>query len=86
MKSSKTKNLILLASLLIFCLINLLGGFHLVKAGEEELTLMVWPWSGEVDDALDRAIDEYEEQSDISIDLIRVLDETKSHVLYNYQL
>jgi len=86
MKNSKTGSLILLAALLIFSLINLLGGFYPVKAAEEELRLMVWTWSDEMDDALDRAIEEYEEQSGISINLIRVVDKTKSHVEYNYQL
>lgn len=72
MKSSKTTRLILLVALLLFCLISLLGGFYPANAQEEMLRVMVWSWSPEVDEALDKALAEFKERTGVNIELIRL--------------
>ena len=86
LKYPKTKTLVTVTALLSLCLTSLLGWSSPLKAEEERLSLMVWTWSNEVDNALDRAIEEYEEQNDITISLKRIDDRTKSHIEYNYRL
>lgn len=61
MRFSNFRKLLLLLSLLILCLLATLAGILPGSAQERTLGVMVWSWSPEVDEALDRAVTEFEE-------------------------
>ena len=58
--------------LLAFCLYSVLDDISFVQAQGTALRMLVWSWSAEVDEALDRALAEFEDAWGLDIELIRV--------------